>query len=466
MWLGLWKDVPEDEIPIRHITNGVHLRTWVSRDMAQLYDRYLGYRWQDEPAEAVAWQRVEQIPPSELWRTHERRRERLVAFARRRLRDQLIQRGAYPAAIQVANEVLDPEALTIGFARRFATYKRATLLFRDTERLAKILNHPQCPVQLIIAGKAHPQDQPGKELIQKIIQFTKEDTFRRRVVFLEDYDVNVARYLVQGSDVWLNTPLRLLEASGTSGMKAAANGGLNVSTLDGWWDEAYQPNAGWAIGRGENYQDLEYQVQIEAEALYELLEQDIVPAFYHRGEDKIPYRWIARMKASIRDLSSRFNTHRMVIEYTTKFYQPASACYQTMIADDFARARALAAWLNKLQQNWPQVWVEVVNLEYKGEIEVGEKFNAYARVSLGQLSPQDVRVELFLGAVSAEGEIIHPRIIPMQLFKMEKEGVYLFIASSVDCAESGLRGYTVRVLPDHPDLTTPFLPGIISWAKE
>jgi len=273
MWKSIWPGVPEDEVPIGHVTNGVHFRSWISHEMNQLYDRYLGPKWREEHADANLWRRVESIPAEELWRSHERRRERLVAFARRRLRIQLQRRGAPQSEIDAADEVLDPDALTIGFARRFATYKRASLVLSDVHRLQQILNQPGRPVQIVFAGKAHPRDDAGKALIQQVVKFAQQKEFRRRLVFLEDYDMAVARYLVQGSDIWLNTPLRPLEASGTSGMKALANGGLNLSTLDGWWDEAWHAATaekrfiGWAIGNGENYDNPEYQDQVEAPPL-------------------------------------------------------------------------------------------------------------------------------------------------------------------------------------------------------
>ncbi len=255
MWNRVWKDLPESEVPIGHVTNGVHFRTWVSIEMNQLFDRYLGPKWREEPAAQGLWQRTDSIPAGELWRTHERRRERLVGYARRRLRTQLISRGAPKPAVEAADEVLSPDALTIGFGRRFASYKRATLLLRDPERLSRILNNPECPVQIIYAGKAHPKDDAGKQLIQIIINLATRPDFRRKLVFLENYDMSVARYMVQGCDVWLNTPLRPQEASGTSGMKALANGVMNLSTLDGWWDEAWRmgnsadADVGWAIGK-------------------------------------------------------------------------------------------------------------------------------------------------------------------------------------------------------------------------
>jgi starch phosphorylase len=250
MWQLLWPGVPEDEIPISHVTNGIHPRSWISAELAELFDRYLGRRWVEDPADQTVWERIDRIPAEELWRTHERRRERLVAFARRRLRQQLVRRQATMAEIERAEEVLNPGVLTIGFARRFATYKRADLLLHDPERLARIVSNEERPVQIIFSGKAHPKDTPGKELIRQLIQLIKEEEeFRRHIVFIDDYDMAVCRYMVQGVDLWLNTPRRLYEASGTSGMKASLNGALNMSILDGWWDEAYQPGIGWAIGK-------------------------------------------------------------------------------------------------------------------------------------------------------------------------------------------------------------------------
>ena len=464
MWQGLWPGVPEEEVPIVHITNGVHFQSWISRDMKELYDRYVGPRWREEPADQSVWLRAERIAAEELWRTHERRRERLVAFARRRLRLQLERRGASQTQIEAADEVLDPEALTIGFARRFAPYKRATLLLRDAERLARILNEPDRPVQVIYAGKAHPRNDPGKELLRQIVDLARQERFRRRIVFLEDYDMSVARYLVQGADVWLNTPLRPREASGTSGMKATANAVLNLSILDGWWDEAYQPEVGWAIGRGETYDDREYQDQVEAEALYDLLERDVVPLFYDRGVNGLPRRWIARMKDSIGNLCYFFNTHRMVQEYTERFYLPGAERYERITADDMARAKALAAWKTRVQENWPQVRIERVEAEPFTELQVGDRFQARARVYLGTLTPDDVRVELYLGRVDAAGDLVGAEAILMKPVEGGKAGSCLFETNEVVCFASGRHGYTVRVLPNHPDLAKSFLPGLIAWA--
>jgi len=470
MWKDLWPQVPMDEIPVGHVTNGVHFRSWISAEMNQLYDRYLGPGWRDEPGDLALWRRVDSIPPEELWRTHERRRERLVAFARRRLLEQLKQRSSPQAEVDAAEEALDSEALTIGFARRFATYKRATMLFRDGERLARILNNRERPVQLIFAGKAHPKDDAGKDFIRQIVSLSRREDFRHRLVFLEDYDMAVARYLVQGCDVWLNTPQRPLEASGTSGMKALANGVLNLSTLDGWWDEAWklkvnghQP-VGWAIGRGEHYDDAEYQAQVESAMLYDLLERDVAPAFYERSRDSVPRRWVAMMKSSIGSLCHFFNTHRMVQEYTECFYLVAHAGFRKLADDHAAGARRLAEWARRVEREWPHLRVEVVPNGTPDELRVGERLTVQARVQLGSLTPEDVVVELYTGRIDSHGALRGALATPMQPRKSQGSGSWLYIAEGVTCQHSGRHGFTVRVLPNHPDASTPFLPGLITWA--
>jgi starch phosphorylase len=474
MWQPLWPGVPVEEIPIGHITNGVHFRSWISLEMNQLYDRYLGPNWREEPANSDVWNRVHTIPAEELWRTHERRRERLVSWARLRVLNQRIRRSAPPAEIEAADEVLDPDALTIGFARRFATYKRATLLLRDLDRLKRILCDAARPVQLIFAGKAHPRDDAGKELIRQITTFSRQKELGRNLVFLEDYDVAVARYLVQGVDVWLNTPLRPQEASGTSGMKAAANGALNLSTLDGWWDEVWRSpvrpeGIGWAIGKGETYDNREYQDQVEAEALYDLLERDVIPTFYDRGPDRLPRRWIGRMKSSIGTLCRFVNTHRMVSDYTCGFYSKADVQFRRLEADGAARARALAAWMARVRAGWQHVRVEAVEDGPGRALLVGANFGARARIQLGPLTPDDVAVELYLGRLDPAGEILEAGLTPMPPNGRDAQGRYLFEATSVPCSKSGLHGFTIRVRPHHPDLPgaeggTPFLPGLIAWA--
>ena len=386
MWQGVWPGVPEHELPINHITNGVHTQSWLSDEMARLYNRYLGPRWLEDPVDQRIWERVVQIPDSELWRSHERLRARLVAYARRQLRRQLERRGAHRSIIRQADEVLDPEVLTIGFARRFAAYKRATLIFQDPDRLARILSDPDRPVQLIFAGKAHPRDTVGKELIRKVIHFAKQERFRRRVVFIEDYGISTARYLVQGCDVWLNNPRRPLEASGTSGMKVVPNGGLNLSVLDGWWCEGYRGNNGWAIGNGEDYGDQSHQDEVEGLTLYDLLEKEVVPIYYNRGSDSLPRDWIAMMKASIRTGCPVFNTNRMLEEYTERFYLPSMIQFRRLTQDSARESRRLASWQASIRAHWHDVVVEDVSHDLDRNVKVGQAVNVRVRVRLGQIN--------------------------------------------------------------------------------
>ncbi|HBF43105.1 MAG TPA: alpha-glucan phosphorylase, partial [Desulfobacteraceae bacterium] len=343
MWQRVWSHHPVEDVPIDHITNGIHVPTWISEDMAGLLNRYLGSNWAEDPDSKRVWEQVEQIPNTELWRTHERCREHLVGFTRRRLAEQLEKRGASMSEIQASSEVLTPDALTIGFARRFATYKRATLLFRDPDHLDRIINHPKFPVQIVIAGKAHPQDNEGKELIKTIIHLARERRFRERIVFLEDYNIYVAQNLVSGADIWLNTPRRPLEACGTSGMKALANGSLNISVLDGWWDEGYHRDFGWALGQGETYKDYNAQDDIESRDLYNILEEEVVPLFYQRSSDGIPRGWVEKMRSGLRNLVPVFSAHRMVQEYVTRYYLPCSRRFNTLCRNEFAGAKELSA---------------------------------------------------------------------------------------------------------------------------
>jgi starch phosphorylase len=463
MWKNIWPGLPDNEIPIISITNGTHLQSWVSPDMTQLYDRYLGEQRDGRPDEYNIWKRIDSIPDAELWRTHERRRERLVAFARTRLKQHLKQRGALPAEIARADEVLDPDALTIGFARRFATYKRGTLIFRNLDRLTALINSKDRPVQFVFAGKAHPKDHGGKELIAEIMQFARRPEFRRRLVFLEDYDMNVARYMVQGVDVWLNNPRRPLEASGTSGMKVCANGGLNLSILDGWWVEGYAQDNGWAIGAGEEYTDLAYQDDVESRAIYDLLEQEIVPLFYKRSSDGLPRGWLRTMKRSIATLCPIYNTGRMVAEYTTTCYLPSAQRYLTLTGDNLRKAQALASWRRSLLRNWPQVRVMSVEANGSDPMHVGAELHVNARVNLGPLTPDDVQVQLFHGLVDSMGDIPRATTLAMSTNGTTPEGGAWLFSGAIPCRSSGQYGYSVRVLPRHGDLANPYEPGLVCW---
>ena len=460
----VWPDVPVDEVPITSITNGIHVRSWISREMSELFDRYLGPGWSTRPSNTAIFTRIETVPDEELWRTHERRRERLVAFARRRLKSQLQRRGASPNEISTAEEVLDPEALTIGFARRFATYKRGTLLFRDFKRLKKIICDKDRPVQIIFAGKAHPRDTEGKQLIRKIVHLARDEDLRRRIVFLENYDINLARYLVQGVDIWLNTPQRGMEASGTSGMKVLANGGINMSILDGWWCEGYATDTGWAIGQGESYEDTEYQDEVESHAIYDLLEKDVIPQFYNRSSDRLPRHWVQMMKNSMSKLSSHFSTSRMVSEYTQTFYLPAAALYEHFNANKLEKAKSVAQWKSSIRDRWPDVSIGIVDIVTQGDQQVGGKLDVRSKINLGSIDPSEVMVELYYGPVDIDGNIGSAEAVPMAHVGASNEGEQIF-TGSIPCRRSGLCGLTVRIIPYHPDLVNMYDTGLIRWEK-
>jgi starch phosphorylase len=462
MWQRVWQDVPVEAVPIDSITNAVHLRTWLSGEYQELFDRYLGPEWATDSDNPAIWARIPKMPNTELWRAHERCRERLVDTARRRLRTQLLKRGAPAPEIERADEVLDPVALTIGFSRRFATYKRATLLFKDPDRLAAILNNKTCPVQIVFAGKAHPRDDAGKEYIRSIVHFAREERFHDRIVFIEDYEMSLSRCLVEGADVWLNTPRRPLEASGTSGMKAAVNGVLNLSELDGWWAEAYKPELGWAIGSGEEYNDPEYQDKVESQALYDVLEQEIVPAFYDRGKDGLPRAWIERMKVCIAELSPRFTMNRMVKEYAERFYVPASRRFAELTSDSMRRAAGLSDWLGRVRGAWEKVSVEQVEAERDQDHPVGSELRVRSIISLGSLAPGDVTVQLYYGRVGSEGRILQGRTREMNFADSGSNGASLYVGA-IPCDESGRHAFAIQILPTHPDLAGRYETNLIRW---
>ncbi|HZT32994.1 MAG TPA: alpha-glucan family phosphorylase [Bryobacteraceae bacterium] len=444
MWHDLWPKLPTWEVPIRAITNGVHLPSWLNGDLAQLYDQYLQPDWRDRFSETELWEQVKDIPDEDLLEAHRRRKRRLVNFVRARERSSALRRQASSAEVRHSEEVLDPNVFTIGFARRFATYKRATLIFRDMERLKRILLHPDMPVQIVIAGKAHPQDQPGKTLIRDIVQFSRDPEVWKHVVFVEDYDMKVGRELVQGVDLWLNNPRRGEEACGTSGMKAGMNGVLNLSILDGWYDEAYEQSGGWAIGEREPYS--EDQDPLHASEIYYLLENEIVPMFYERRE-RTPREWVRRMKQSIMYISPHFDSRRMVEEYDREMYQPAHAACLRMRADGYAATRELAAWNAKVRQAWDGVRFVEAGAVPSGPITSGRPIPIRAAVELAGLKPEDVRVEVVLGRVGVDGSLEETEVLVLP--PAEQKGSVAVFAKEIRPERTGRLGYALRVSPNH-----------------
>ncbi|MBW4666792.1 MAG: alpha-glucan family phosphorylase [Cyanomargarita calcarea GSE-NOS-MK-12-04C] len=465
MFKGLWQSVPVQEVPIGAITNGVHARSCVAKSTQELYDRYLGPNWSSAGTDSPLWERMDAIPDEELWRNHERCRLDMVLYVREHLVKHLRDRGASPSETAQAREVLDPKVLTIGFARRFATYKRATLWMRDIERIKRImLANKDRKVQFVIAGKAHPKDIPGKELIRDINHFIHEQNLEKQVVFVPNYDIHIARLMVAGCDIWLNTPRRPREASGTSGMKAAMNGLPNLSVLDGWWDEADYVRTGWAIGHGENYDDPNYQDEVEANAFYDLLEKEVGPLFYDRDADNLPRQWIAKMKDAIRLNCPFFNTARMVREYAERAYFSASDRYHTLTANHYAPAKELADWKGKLSNNWFNIKIKDVDISSAADIEVNQTVTVKAKVDLATLTNNDVQVELYQGAIDANGDIVNGVPVVMNYQGDESQGLSLYTADII-YTSSGLQGLSLRVLPKHQHLSSPYEPRLISWAE-
>ncbi len=453
MWQDLWPKLPVWEVPITSITNGVHLPTWLNGDLAQIYDTYLQPDWRERYLDPKLWDLVQDIPNQELWEAHRRRKRNLVSFVRERVAVSALARKASSAEQRRLSEVLDPDTLTIGFARRFATYKRATLLFGDIDRLKRLLTNREMPVQIVIAGKAHPKDLPGKTLIREIVQLSRNPDIAKHIVFLEDYSIQVGRELVQGVDLWLNNPRRGEEACGTSGMKAGINGVLNLSILDGWFDEAYEISGGWAIGDREPYS--EDQDEIHARAIYSTLENEIVPLYYAGRDEGVPLEWVRRMKQSLMNLSPQFNCQRMVGEYMSQLYEPAHQAHLDMSAAGFTPARDRAKWNNAVENVWDQVQFVEMGLGADGSVLTGKPVPIRAVVELAGLSPQDVRVEAVVGRVGVNGNLEETQV--MTLPALDQEGTaYVFMKEFVP-HQTGRLGYSLRVSPNHYDdpLTRP-----------
>jgi starch phosphorylase len=461
MWQSLWPELPTWEIPVTAITNGVHLLTWLNGDFALLYDQYLQPDWRERYDEPQTWDLVRDIPSGELWEAHKRRKRRLISFVRERVTASAAARKASAAEVRRLGEVLDPDAFTIGFARRFATYKRATLLFRDVRRLKKILTNPDMPVQIVIAGKAHPKDHPGKSLIREIVQLSRDPEINRRLVFLEDYGIQVGRELVQGVDLWLNNPRRGEEACGTSGMKAGLNGVLNLSILDGWFDEAYEVSGGWAIGDREPY--AEDQDEIHASAIYSLLENEIVPLYYGGRGEGVPEEWVRRMRQSLVNLSSRFNCLRMLSEYMSQLYEPAHRAYQTIRQDAFAGVRRQAQWKAGVQSAWERVHFVEIGPEPEGALLSGQPMPLRAVVDLAGLKPDDVRVEAVIGSVGVGGRLERTEVLTLP--PVGQQGGAVVFAREFVPSQTGRLGYSLRISPNHSDdpLTRP-CNALLKWS--
>ncbi|HIT77032.1 MAG TPA: alpha-glucan family phosphorylase, partial [Candidatus Avipropionibacterium avicola] len=434
MFSGLWPGFDSEEIPIGSITNGVHAQTWLHPALLQMLETATG--------DGLDFDAVRSVDAGALWQCKRELRADLVAMVRSRLRASTQHRGL---PTEWVDKVLDPDVLTFGFARRVPSYKRLTLMLRDPARLKALLTDPQRPIQIVIAGKSHPADEGGKRLIQEMVRFADDEEVRHRIVFLPDYDIAMARPLYPGCDVWLNNPLRPYEACGTSGMKAAMNGAANLSIRDGWWDEWYEPDFGWAIPSAEGVDDPDRRDDLEAAALYELIETEIAPRFYERDSDGLPLRWIAMMKATIAGLGPRVMATRMVRDYVTSLYGPASASSHEL-NDDPARTAEHVAWKQRVQQHWDRVSVGEVDSDLTGAVAVGDVVTVHATVHLGELAPDDVTVQLIAGRVNGDDELHDVVVEDAGAPESLGEGRYRY-AGPIRVARAGALGYTARVVP-------------------
>ena len=456
MFADLWPGLDAAEVPISSITNGVHAPTWVAREVFELAERGETRQPSAEATvkEAQGWQDIARVADDAIWQTRRLLRSRLVEQVRRRTRASCLQRGATEAELGWTGSVFDPDVLTIGFARRVPSYKRLTLMMRDPDRLRRLLLDPDRPIQLVIAGKAHPADDGGKELVQQIVRFADAADVRHRIAFLPDYDIGMARHLYAGCDVWLNNPLRPLEACGTSGMKSALNGGLNLSILDGWWDEMYDGENGWAIPTADGVTDPNRRDDLEAAAFYELVEKQVRARFYDVDAAGVPQRWVDMVRHTLQTLGPKVLASRMVRDYVHQLYAPAAQASRALALDGFAPARQLSAWRTQVTSCWPGVRVLHVEGGGVGDApQVGATMLVRASVDLAGLAPEDVTVQAVYGRVDEHDDLHRPTSAPLQLIEPGEDGLARF-EGEVPLERPGSFGYTVRVLPH-----SPLLPG-------
>jgi glycogen phosphorylase len=459
MFNGLWPAFDEAEVPIGSITNGVHAPSWVAREMFDLATAQ-GADTHSDDTESF-WAAVDKVPGTEVWAVKRQLRERLVVDARRRLLKSWQQRGAAKAELAWIDSALSPDVLTIGFARRAASYKRLTLMMRDPERLKSLLLHPERPIQLVIAGKAHPADDGGKKLIQDIVKLSDDPEIRHRIVFLPNYDIAMAQPLYPGCDVWLNNPLRPYEACGTSGMKAALNGGLNLSILDGWWDEWYDGSNGWAIPSADGVDDVDRRDDLEAAALYDLIERDVAPRFYDVDHDGVPSRWIEMVRHTLKSLGPKVLATRMVRDYVRQLYTPAAVTGRALNSD-YKGAAELASWKKEVRAGWSDVRVEHVESHGVGDNpEVGSVLTVRAFVALGSLTPDDVAVEVVHGVIDGDDDLVDSTVTGLDLADSYDGGRYRF-DGEVQLKRGGAFGYTVRIVPRHSVLASVSEMGLVA----
>lgn len=464
LFSALWPNTALEEVPIDYVTNGVHTCTWLAPNLKELYNAYMRPFWQERVHEVETWNDIDNIPDEELWRVHQEQKEKLIKMVRENVKAQEIRNSESVEEINETEKLLDPKALTIGFARRFATYKRADLIFRDLERITQILNNPQRPIQIIFAGKPHPADVQGQELVKKIYQISKMPQFKNKVVILENYNMHIARYLISGVDIWLNNPRRPLEASGTSGEKAGLNGVINFSILDGWWFEGFDSNKnGWAIGDDTEYTNYELQDNADSQSIYNILEGEIAPLYYNKNAKGFSPEWIKKMKNSIKSVGGVYNTSRMLCDYLSKLYVPQIKLITGKYADA-TKVEEFQNWKNSIVNDWNHIAISSPSINDEVSIKAGDTLDLTCTVSLGNIPPESVTVEVFYGKIVNGEKISNNLYKEMELTNTLENNTYEY-KTQIALDNGGNYGYTFRVLPKHEMLINEQDMSLVKWIE-
>ena len=466
LFSDVWPHIAPSESPITYVTNGVHTCTWLAPKMQELYNKYLIPYWQDNIHEDYVWEKIKTIPDEKLWKVHMDRKAKLIALVKENVTRRLRREGVSYEEIVEATSKLNPEALTIGFARRFATYKRATLIFKDLERITQILNDENKPVQLIFAGKAHPADREGADLIKYIHEISMKPQFKGKIFILENYNIEISRYMVSGVDIWLNNPRRPMEASGTSGQKASVNGVLNFSVLDGWWAEGYNQKNGWSIGTNKEYSSYEEQDRADSESIYYTLENKIIPTYYNKDKDGISRGWMELMKNSIMSTGGKYSTARMLVDYTNQLYMPL--CNLTKkYYNDLNKVTEYDAWKQNMYASWKDVQIE--QLENNADnitVDAGTSIDVKCSVVLPNIDPGSVRVEVYYGKFLEDGTVQDVKIIPMKMDGKEEENKKYYYTAKIDLSSGGNYGYSFRVMPQNEMLLDSANMDLVKWIEK
>ena len=458
----VWPEIAANESPIEYVTNGIHTCSWLAPKIKELYNKYLIPYWQDSMYNDQVWQKVQNIPDEKLWEVHKDRKEKLLKLVKDNTTQRLRRSGYSYESINEIVSKLNPNALTIGFARRFATYKRATLIFKDLERITQILNNSERPVQLIFAGKAHPADKEGQDLIRYIHQVSMMPQFKGKIFLLENYNIAMSRYLVSGVDVWLNNPRRPMEASGTSGQKASVNGVINFSVLDGWWAEGYTQNNGWTIGTNSEYESYEAQDLADSESLYRTLEEKVIPTYYNQDKKGLSKKWIELMKNSIMTTGGKYSTARMLVDYTNNLYMPLCKLTKKYY-ENVDNVTAYNSWKKETYMNWKDIKITQVNNLDDITIDAGNNIEVACEVQLPNINVENINVEVYYGKILDNGVVENVSIIPMMLTQSDEETKTYHFKAKIELTTGGNYGYTFRVMPKHEMLLEPANLNLIKW---